>query len=54
VTYPSDLDEYEKVNEGRHIPDGMVEIDYWDGEDKEVLIPLKKYLELLHEHLVNL
>ncbi len=47
ITYPTDLDEYEIVHDKRNIPDGMVEIEYWDGEDKEVLIPLLKYLEAL-------
>ncbi len=51
VTYPDDLDEYEKVHDGRNIPNGMVEIDYWDGEDIEVLISLSDYLHCLIKYL---
>ncbi|RCU50090.1 hypothetical protein DU002_10330 [Corallincola holothuriorum] len=51
VTYPNDLDEYQIEIEGEFIPDGFVEINYWDGEHKEIQIPERKYLESLKDYL---
>ena len=53
ITYPSDLDDHDRVN-GYTIPEGIVEISYWDGEIKEVLIEKKEYLTLLLAHLDKL
>jgi len=53
VTYPSDLDEYYTEVEGQYIPDGYVEINYWDGEQKEVQIPESEYLAALKRYLLN-
>jgi len=54
VTYSSDLDEYDKEVDGRYIPDGYVEVNFWVGEDKIVQITESKYLEILKQHLLNL
>ncbi len=35
VTYPSDLDEYQKEIEGEFIPEGFVEVMYWDAQRTE-------------------
>ena len=53
VTYSSDLDEYDREVDGRHIPDGYVEVNFWVGEDKIVQITESKYLEILKQHLVK-
>jgi len=53
VTYSSDLDEYDRDVDGRHIPDGYVEVNFWVGEDKVVHITESKYLKILKQHLLN-
>jgi len=50
VSYPGDLDDLDRAN-GNTIARGMVELSYWDGEIKEVLIPEQLYLQLLATHL---
>lgn len=51
VTYPSDLDGYAREVEGEFIPQGFVEILYWDGAHKELWIPEQEYLSALRQHL---
>lgn len=51
VTYPDDLDEYQVEVKGEFIPEGFVEINYWDGEHKEIQVPELRYLESLKDHL---
>jgi len=53
VTYPNDLDEYEREIEGQFIPQGMIRINYWDGSDKEVMVVEKDYLIALKNHLLR-
>ena len=54
ITYPSDLDEYQKEVEGEFIPDGFIEIMYWDGAEKELLIREESYLAALKMHLMGI
>ena len=51
VIYFSDLDEYDRKEGKSFIPEGFVEIYYWDGEVKEIQIKEKEYLSLLKKHL---
>ena len=53
ATYPSDLDEYQIEVERDFIPEGFVEISYWDGAHKETTIKEQKYLEALKAHLLS-
>lgn len=52
VTYPDDLDEYDRVIEGQSIPTGMLLINYWDGSNQEVLVQEHDYLVALKEYLL--
>ncbi|MGR5134356.1 hypothetical protein [Vibrio alfacsensis] len=52
VTYPEDLDEYDRIIERQYIPDGMVNINYWDGSDKEVMVSENDYLIALKSFLI--
>ena len=54
VTYPSDLDEYQKQVEGAFIPDGYIEVMYWDGDFKDIQVMEGEYLKALREHLLSL
>ena len=51
VTYPSDLDEYQIQVEGEFIPDGSVELHYWDGSHRDLLVLEREYLDALRDHL---
>ena len=51
VIYSGDLDEYDREVGKSFIPEGFVEIFYWDGEVKEIQIKEKEYLSLLKKHL---
>lgn len=53
VTYPSDLDEYQREVEGELIPEGCVEISYWDGQDQEIQCKEHEYLSALKAHLLS-
>jgi len=53
ITYPDDLDEYEIEVEKRKIPNGMIEIDYWDGQNDSLLVEEEFYLEKLKEYFAN-
>jgi len=53
VTYPSDLDEYQREVEGEYIPDGYVEINYWDGEHREIQVLETEYLSELRNYLLS-
>ena len=54
VTYPDDLDEYDRVVEGDHIPAGFVRAyGFWGLPDGyEVLVPEPTYLAVLADELV--
>ncbi|WP_269630763.1 hypothetical protein [Pelomonas sp. BJYL3] len=54
VTYPSDLDDYQREVEGEHIPEGSVEVHYWDGAFRDLLVPEYEFLEVLYQHLVDI
>ena len=54
VTYPSDLDEYQKQVEGEFIPEGYVEVSYWDGDFQSIQIKEAEYLSALRAHLVSI
>lgn len=51
VTYPEDLDEYQREVEGKFIPNGYVEIAYWDGDFQEIKVLEKEYLDELRVYL---
>jgi attachment invasion locus protein len=53
VTYPGDLDEYARVMEGAHIPEGFVQVyGYWGLPDGyEVLVNELVYLDTLADAL---
>lgn len=51
VIYPCDLDEYDREAEKSFIPEGFLEIYYWDGEVKEIQIQEKEYLLFLKNYL---
>ena len=53
VTYPGDLDEYQKEVEGEFIPEGFVEVSFWDGSFNAIQISEKRYLAELKAHLIN-
>jgi hypothetical protein len=53
VTYPCDLDEYQREVEGKFIPEGFVEVSFWDGSFNASQISEEKYLAALKAHLVN-
>lgn len=50
LAYPHDLDEYDQAL-GAGIPEGMLELTYFDDGIKEALIPERDYLELLEAFL---
>ncbi|EIT7141923.1 hypothetical protein L2761_004667 [Vibrio parahaemolyticus] len=52
VTYPDDLDEYDREVEGQCIPEGMVRINYWDGSEKELIVSERDYLTALKGYLI--
>ncbi len=47
VLYPGDLDDYDKEVDGYHIPDGMIEVAYWNGDDDVIQVPEELYLQEL-------
>jgi hypothetical protein len=49
VTYPDDLDEYARVVECEHIPDGFVRVNGFEGppDGYEVLVEEREYLRTL-------
>lgn len=51
VTYPSDLDAYEREVEQQFIPEGSVEICCSAYIDKDIIIPEKQYLAALKKYL---
>ena len=51
VTYPSDLDAYEREIEQQFIPVGSVEIYCSAYTDKDIIIPEKLYFTVLKKHL---
>lgn len=53
VTYPGDLDEYQKEVEGEYIPEGFVEVSFWDGSFNDIQLSEEKYLAALEAHLIN-
>jgi len=53
VTYPTDLDEYQREVEGEYIPEGYLEINYWDKQHKEIKCTESEYLAALKAHLIN-
>jgi hypothetical protein len=53
LTYPENLDKYDKEVEGRSIPEGMIEVHYWDNGEQSILVPLKEYISTLREFLAS-
>ncbi|MGU5761570.1 hypothetical protein [Aeromonas hydrophila] len=53
VTYPGDLDEYQREVKGEYIPEGFVEVSFWDGSFNAIQISEEKYLTALKVHLIN-
>ncbi len=53
VTYPDDLDEYEREVEGQCIPEGMLRVNYWDGLEKERIVSEQDYLSALRGYLIQ-
>lgn len=55
VTYPGDLDEYDRVIDGLNIPEGFVEVSgFWGLPDGyELLVPESYYLTILAEMLAD-
>ena len=51
VTYPSDLDDWQREREGASIPEGFVEVTF---EHKDFLVPRVAYLRALARHLRTL
>lgn len=53
VTYPDDLDEYDRLISRENIPEGFVEIIAWYGEHHgpSHLLEEKVYLEILRQYL---
>ena len=51
VTYPSDLDDWQREREGAFIPEDFVEVTY---EREEFLVPRAEYLRVLALHLRGL
>lgn len=51
VTYPDDLDEYEREIEQQFIPEGSVEIYCSAYTDKDIIISEKQYLSALKLYL---
>ena len=51
VTYPSDLDDWQREREGACIPEGFVEVTF---EREDFLVPTAEYLRVLAQHLRNL
>lgn len=54
ITYPSDLDEYQRVVEGEYIPAGAVQVHYWDGTFRDLLLYEQEYLQALRVHLLSI
>lgn len=53
LTYPNDIDEYERVVEGKFVPEGKVQINYWDGKHKDILVSEKEYILALKNFLIS-
>jgi hypothetical protein len=54
LTYPHDVTEYDIKHEGRlEIPQGMVEIHYWDNGEQSIIVSLKEYIDGLKLFLKN-
>lgn len=55
VTYPGDLDEYDRVIDGINIPEGFVQVyGFWGPPDGyELLVPESAYLRTLVEMLAE-
>ncbi|MGX1185463.1 hypothetical protein AB7M29_003142 [Pseudomonas sp. F-14 TE3623] len=53
MRFCSDLDEFEREVEGAFIPEGFVEIMFWDGDHKEIQIPENNYIFGLKKHLLK-
>ena len=53
VKYPSDLDEYQREVEGEFIPDGYVEINFWDGNHCKIQTLESEYLSEVEKYLIN-
>jgi len=51
VTYPSDLDAYEREVEQQFIPEGSIEIYCSAYTDKDIIITEKQYLAALKQYL---
>jgi hypothetical protein len=51
VTYPSDLDEYQKLVDGEFIRQDHVQIAYWDGDIQTLEITEVAYLEAVKARL---
>jgi attachment invasion locus protein len=53
VTYPGDLDEYDREVDGIHVPEGFVQVyGFWGPPDGyEVLVPELAYLDTLADVL---
>jgi hypothetical protein len=51
VLYPASLDEYDKQVLGLNIPEGFVELHYWDGDFRSIQLPEGEYLAELRKHL---
>ena len=53
VTYPGDLDEYQRDVEGEYIQEGFVEVSFWDGSFNSIKLSEEKYLAALKAYLIN-
>lgn len=51
VTYPTDLDEYDREVDNIIIPEGYVEINYWDGAHRDIQVTEKEYIVELRKYL---
>jgi hypothetical protein len=52
ILYPASLDEYDKQVLGLNIPEGFVELHYWDGDFRSIQMSEGEYLAELRKHLV--
>lgn len=53
VTYPSDLDEYDREVEKIIIPEGYLEINYWHEGNQDIHVTEKEYILELKKHLIS-
>ena len=53
VSYSSDRDDYQREVEGEYIPDGYLEVNYWDGEHRELQVLETEYLSELKNYLLS-